>query len=563
MPYVPINGLHMIAVEIALLLAVGVLAYIWFCVGRHQFTSPHWLDAILAETWRSVLLVIFLALVGRAVLLPRLGIPAPRVNDEYSYLLMGDTFGHFRLSNPTPAAWQHFETFHVNVIPTYHSKYPVSQGLVLAFGKIVFHQPWIGVYLSTALLCGAICWTLQAFVPPGWALICGLMAVFRFALFSYWANSYWGGSLAALGGALALGAVIRLFREGASSRCQAALSSVFAVALLLLATSRPFEGFAFSLPLIAYFGYRLVCSWFRDEVRLGPALLPFLAIGLAGLFWMGYYNVRTTGNPLLMPYVVNERTYASIPLFLGQHVHNEAPAHDPVFAKYYQVEAEEHGLADTHSPSSLLLWETERFAVNWFFYVGIALSLPLLVGLLVCLRHRKLWVVVASFLTTASAIAVCSFTQVHYFAPAAISVYVFIALGLEYLWEQPGRSERAFVVAALTTALLVSVTRQSSASAMNSKFLLPDTRELIAKQLENRPGHHLVLVSYDMERHYPGDELVHNWADFDSQKILWARSKGAGHDSDLCDAYSDRTFWSVTTDDVSYSLQPLHLCDRR
>ena len=35
---------------------------------------------------------------------------------------------------------------------------------------------------------------------------------------------------------------------------------------------------------------------------------------------MGYYNARTTGNPLLLPYVLNERTYASIPLFLGQAV---------------------------------------------------------------------------------------------------------------------------------------------------------------------------------------------------------------------------------------------------
>ena len=40
-------------------------------------------------------------------------------------------------------------------------------------------------------------------------------------------------------------------------------------------------------------------------------------------------------------------------------------------------------------------------------------------------------------------------------------------------------------------------------------------------------GRQLVLVSYDLDKHYPGDELVHNSADFDSQKILWARSKGA------------------------------------
>ncbi len=50
------------------------------------------------------------------------------------------------------------------------------------------------------------------------------------------------------------------------------------------------------------------------------------------------------------------------------------------------------------------------------------------------------------------------------------------------------------------------------------------------------------------------------WLISTAQKILWARSKGAGKDSDLCQAYSDRTFWSLQTDDASYSLKPLDLC---
>ena len=139
---------------------------------------PRWLSAILANNWRAVLLVIALALAGRALLLPWIGVPQPRINDEYSYLLMGDTFAHFRLTNPTPPEWRHFETFHVNLTPSYHSKYPVLQGLFLAVGEVAFHRPWIGVCLSTALMCGAICWALQAFVPPGWALLGGVSRYF-------------------------------------------------------------------------------------------------------------------------------------------------------------------------------------------------------------------------------------------------------------------------------------------------------------------------------------------------------------------------------------------------
>ena len=562
MSYVPINGLRMLAVETSLLVAATVLAFLFLRFFHGPVPRPRWLSAILANNGRAVLLVIALALVGRALLLPWIGVPQPRINDEYSYLLMGDTFAHFRLTNPTPPEWRHFETFHVNLTPSYHSKYPVLQGLFLAVGEVAFHQPWIGVCLSTAMMCGAICWALQAFVPPGWALLGGLFAVFRLALFSYWMNSYWGGSVAALAGALALGAVIRLFQGQRSKRQQARLSSIFGLSLVLLATSRPFEGFAFALPLLVYFVYKLTQGLRRHQLTLQSAALPVLMIGLGGLFLMGYYNERTTGNPLLLPYVLNERTYASIPLFLGQHVSHSEPARDPVFAKYYIVEAEEHGLAQTKSLSGLIGWETERFGVNWLFYVGLALSLPVILGLLLCWKRRQLRLVAALIVSTGVAVAMCAFTQVHYFAPATVAVYVLIIEGLRYLWEQEGLGERAFATAVVGTVILISLTRQTAASAMNAAFQLPDTRALITKQLDDQPGKQLVLVSYDMSRHYPGDELVHNWADFGSQKILWARSKGPGNDSDLCHDYSDRTFWSVTTDDVSFSLKPLDLCGK-
>ena len=91
----------------------------------------------------------------------------------------------------------------------------------------------------------------------------------------------------------------------------------------------------------------------------------------------------------------------------------------------------------------------------------------------------------------------------------------------------------------------------------------PDNRRLIEHRWRIKPGQTVgTCVLRHVSHHYPGDELVHNWADFGAQKILWARSKGPGNDSDLCRDYSDRTFWSVTTDDVSFSLKPLDLCGK-
>jgi hypothetical protein len=170
---------------------------------------------------------------------------------------------HGRLANPTHPMWEHFNfprefafNVFVHVLP--------GAGAFLA-GQSVMGHPFWGVWLSSGLMCAAICWALQGWMPPPWALLGAVLAVIRLATFSYWSDSYWGGSVTAIGGALVLGAFPRIKQD---RRVRDAV--LMALGMALLASTRPFEGLFFSLPFLvalAWWGLRSE-SPSATEVRL-------------------------------------------------------------------------------------------------------------------------------------------------------------------------------------------------------------------------------------------------------------------------------------------------------
>jgi len=498
-------------------------------------------------------LLFFTVIAIRVALLPRLPVPVPGIHDEFSYLLMGDTFAHGRLSNPSHPVWISFETFHVNWFPRYASMYPPGQGFVLAFGEGL-GNPWIGVLLSCAVMCVVIYWMLLAWLPPRWAVLGGSIAWLKFCIASYWVNSYWGGAAAATGGALLLGALARLLRR---PRTRDAI--LFALGLAILANSRPYEGLIFSLPslfVLARWLFQKASRSSEVRNRWRAVALPIGAILLITATFMSFYNWRLTGKPLLFPNALNVRTYHTAPMFLFQASKPEIQYNNQQFEDFYNGwEREEYD----HSRQSVkcLSWLKSVRFFSAFAWWGMLLALPALFFVIRDRRTRLAWVTLG-FVAAATYLIVWS--NAHYAAPVTCLLILLYLQSLRHLRLMHWKRWRWGATLARTSVLLLLV---DTAGAVMRKDC--DTfywtcqgdvsRLTIQRKLEALPGKHLVMVRYT-DDHNIHDDWVYNGAEIDSAKVLWAREINPEQDAKLLKYFGDREVWLVTPDTDNTFLEP-------
>ncbi|HEV2721207.1 MAG TPA: hypothetical protein VG323_14390, partial [Thermoanaerobaculia bacterium] len=259
--------------------------------------------------WQACALVAAVSLASSLAFAALHGIPLPWWHDDYAYLLTGDTFAHGRLANPPHPLSDFFETMHVLQRPAYIGKYPPGQGAVLAIGFLL-GQPIIGIWMLCAAACAAIWWALRQWLTPELALLGGLLTAIHPTMLT-WAETYHGGALAALAGALIV---------GAAGKERAALVPA-AIGMALFAYSRPYEGLVFMMAMFI--------------VR--PALLKAVPIAAVGLVPLLICNRAVTGNPLVMPYMIYEQRYDPMPNFLWERPRRVAPEPNLEMATVYRV----------------------------------------------------------------------------------------------------------------------------------------------------------------------------------------------------------------------------------
>ncbi len=501
------------------LLAIAVL---FLFLNRPVLSLRRWRFSFLENRRLCVCILFLLPIALRLLLLPRHPVPVPSGADDFGYLLLADTLRHFRLANPPHAFPDFFEQVFVLQRPTYSSMFNLGQGIVLAFGWLLFGQPWAGVLLSIGALSALTYWMLLGWTGARWAFAGGILTAILFGPLSYWTNSYWGGAVAACAGSLVFGAIPR--RNPTLLGC--------GIALHLLV--RPFETIFLVAAAALFWPWRSRLIYWAAA----PVCISLLVIAAQ--------NKAVTGSWTTLPYQLYRDQYGIPATFTFQR--NPVP-HVALNAEKqadYEIETATHGFApETIASYALRLVSRLRF-LRFFLFA------PLYLAAALGLRYLpRAGLAIALFMLGSN---FYPYFYPHYIAAAACLFILLSVIGLAKL-RRAGPAVLSlclFQFVCWYCAYAFSNPTEPSWSFVNGRD--PQGRKTISDELVREPGKHLVFVHYSPDHRF--SEWVHNAAEIDTSKVIYANDLGPTRDEELRNQYPDRRVWLLEPDTDPPSLRP-------
>jgi hypothetical protein len=278
---------------------------------------------------------------------------------------------------------------------------------------------------------------------------------------------------------------------------------------------------------------------------------------------LGYYYWRVTGSPVRMPYQEARDQYAAARIFLWERP-NPIPPYRHASLRGFYVGWELQEFLASKTPAGLLRDTLGKVGLFWMFFLGPALTVPLVFGrrLFFDRRVRPLLAVGA---VTGAGLLLNTWFYPHYAAPVLGVLYVLILQGMRHLRFAGPRgiaASRAIVVVCVAMSVL-------RAAAQPLAFYMPldwpmtwyhtrpgnTDRARIQEQLEREPGRHLVMVRYRPD-HFALAEWVYNDASIDQSRVVWAREMDASANREVLDYFKDRRVWLVEPDETPPRLTP-------
>jgi hypothetical protein len=543
--------LHKAAVGLGMSLGTVVLCAVAATFLRGGALLEFARKIVPGTTRRAAFLAFFLSLVSSVVVVLIAGPARPHVHDEFSHLLAARTFALGRLTNPTPPAWEHFETMHVLMQPTYMSKYPPGQALTQAAGLVVTGRAWVGVILTLAFACSAVAWALAGLIPARWAALGAILCALH-PQTVIWSHMYWGGGLGMLGGALVLGGLARLIH---SPRLLPAMAMGAGGAILMVV--RPAEGLLAGLICAGVILSLLVRSGREQRNRLVWACVwTVVTILLPAAFLIGFYNRAVTGSATLLPYTLHTQSYMSVPLFPWQ------PMPPPKQYRHEALRAHHDGYerAVFESQTTLpgfLIANLRKFhaLVEQHLYRNPALMLAMLALPFTFARSGRTRLLTVCLLPFFGLWLIVAWLEQHYPGPVMPVIFGLCVLGLQRVAAigAGGFGMRWVTFTCLASVLVYPAVVHREWRHNRSGWWADRAR--LEVELAAEAGNDLVLVSY-APTHDAGEEWVYNGPDIPAEPVVWARSMGPAADARLMQAYPGRQVWTLEADEIPRRLLP-------